>query len=311
MHLDTKFIHSDMTISTHARLGVLIGLALIAPALSTPLSVQAAQTCVFTTDLTLGTESEDVRCLQRYLNANGFQVSATGVGSPGYETTQYKSLTVAAVTRWQTAKGVLPATGTFGQKSRAKYAALVLSSTPVVPATPTVPTAPVTSSIENQTREALIKAKVSLNEIQDDIEEAEDDGDDVGDAQEYLEKAEDYMIDALYAFLEKDFADALDSSLSLSKAIRDARSEIRDNIDEEDKAKEAITDAEDAIDEAQEAIDEADEDGDDVDDAEDKLEEAKDKLDEADDAWKDDDFEEAYDLAREAEQLAEDAEDEL
>lgn len=304
-----------MTITQTWRTSALIALAVVTTMVAAPADAFAAEKCAFTKDLTIGYVGEEVRCLQKYLNANGYIIAATGVGSTGHETTQYKALTQAAVKQWQLANGIIPSTGTFGAKSRAMYATLTSVSTPTTPSVPvvvpTTPTIPSTSSVESQTRESLIKSKDSLAEIQDDIDEAEDDGDDIGDAREYYDEARDELFDAFYYFLKREYANALDSSLTLAKKIRDARDEIRQNIDEEDKAKEALTDADDTIEEAQDAIDEADADGKNVNDAEDLLDEAKDAYEEADDLFRDDEFEDAYDRAKEAEQLAEDAIDEL
>lgn len=77
--------------------------------------------CLFTRDLSLGKSGEDVRCLQKYLNATGFTIAPSGPGSSGSETTYYGNLTRQSVIRWQRAYGVTPAIGYFGKKSRAKY----------------------------------------------------------------------------------------------------------------------------------------------------------------------------------------------
>ncbi|MEK7101105.1 MAG: peptidoglycan-binding protein [Patescibacteria group bacterium] len=301
-----------MTITQTWRTSALIALAVVTTMVAAPAEAFAAEKCAFTKDLTIGHEGEEVRCLQKYLNANGYIVAATGVGSTGKETSQYKALTQAAVKQWQLANGIIPSTGTFGAKSRAMYATLTSVSTPTVPVVvPTTPTVPSTSSVESDTRESLLKAKDSLNEIKDDIDEAEDDDNDIGNAKEYYEEAQEELFDAFYYFLKREYANALDSSLTLAKKIRDARNEIRENIDEEDKAREAIADAENAIEDAQDAIDEADDRGKNVNDAEDLLDEAKDALEEAEDLLRDDELEDAYDRAKEAEQLAEDAEDEV
>jgi len=77
--------------------------------------------CTFTRSLFLGVAGEDVKCLQQYLNGAGHQVSASGAGSPGSETTYYGSRTQGAVASWQAANGVAPAAGYFGPISQAKY----------------------------------------------------------------------------------------------------------------------------------------------------------------------------------------------
>lgn len=111
--------------------------------------LQAAQggavaACSFTKDLTVGSTGEDVRCLQKYLNAAGHQVAASGVGSAGNETTYFGSLTRAAVAKWQAANSVSPAVGYFGSISRAKYTAVAGATT--VPGAPGVPGVPVPAS---------------------------------------------------------------------------------------------------------------------------------------------------------------------
>ncbi len=88
--------------------------------------------CAFSANLYLGVSGDAVKCLQQYLNGAGFQVAASGVGSPGSETMFYGSLTQAAVAKWQAANGVSPAAGYFGPKSRAKYTALAGVTPPVV-----------------------------------------------------------------------------------------------------------------------------------------------------------------------------------
>ncbi len=51
----------------------------------------------------LGDKGEDIRDLQRYLNAHGFSVASSGAGSPGKETTLLGELTKAALVRYQEA----------------------------------------------------------------------------------------------------------------------------------------------------------------------------------------------------------------
>ena len=78
----------------------------------------------FARDLTSGSTGNDVKVLQVWLNANGFQVAASGPGSPGNETTMFGGLTRAAVAKFQAAKGISPAAGYFGPKTRAVVNAL-------------------------------------------------------------------------------------------------------------------------------------------------------------------------------------------
>jgi len=78
----------------------------------------------FTRNLTVGSTGSDVKCLQVLLNANGFQVSATGAGSPGMETTYFGSKTLVAVRAFQVSKGWTPA-NQAGPMTRAALNALI------------------------------------------------------------------------------------------------------------------------------------------------------------------------------------------
>jgi hypothetical protein len=88
-------------------------------------------------DLTLGSRGAAVKDLQKFLNANGAQVAASGAGSPGNETETFGPLTQAALAKWQAANGVSPAAGYFGPRTRAKLS--TLSAAPSAPTTPTTP----------------------------------------------------------------------------------------------------------------------------------------------------------------------------
>lgn len=55
----------------------------------------------FTRNLRVGTQGEDVRELQKFLNAQGFLVSARGNGSVGKESTYFGAATVRALIRFQ------------------------------------------------------------------------------------------------------------------------------------------------------------------------------------------------------------------
>ena len=77
----------------------------------------------FTRDLTVGSKGADVTALQDALKAGGYMsASATGY---------FGALTKAGVIAWQTAKGVTPAAGYFGAKSRAAFGGV--STTPTTP----------------------------------------------------------------------------------------------------------------------------------------------------------------------------------
>ncbi len=70
--------------------------------------------CVFTTDLSIGSRGEEVRCLQQSLIAMGYAIAAGATGYFGDETR-------AAVGAWQRDTGVRPSVGYFGPISRAKW----------------------------------------------------------------------------------------------------------------------------------------------------------------------------------------------
>ncbi|MEK7148144.1 MAG: peptidoglycan-binding domain-containing protein, partial [Patescibacteria group bacterium] len=92
----------------------------------------AAGACGFTKDLTVGSKSDDVKCLQNYLKGAGhFTGDATGY---------FGSITKGAVSAWQAANGVTPAAGYFGSVSRAKYGAAPVATTPTTGGTTPVST---------------------------------------------------------------------------------------------------------------------------------------------------------------------------
>ena len=74
---------------------------------------------MFKANLTVGSLGSEVKALQEFLNAKGYTVSTSGAGSPGNETTKFGSLTKAALIKYQKAKGITPAVGYFGAKTRA------------------------------------------------------------------------------------------------------------------------------------------------------------------------------------------------
>ncbi|TSC62089.1 MAG: peptidase M23 [Parcubacteria group bacterium Athens0416_74] len=78
----------------------------------------------FTRNLFLGVNGEDVRVLQKLLNARGYTVAVSGAGSAGYETSYFGPATKAAVIRFQVAHSIEPAVGYFGPISQAALASL-------------------------------------------------------------------------------------------------------------------------------------------------------------------------------------------
>jgi peptidoglycan hydrolase-like protein with peptidoglycan-binding domain/cellobiose-specific phosphotransferase system component IIA len=298
-----------------------------------PHSSSAATSCSFTKDLQMGSEGEDVRCLQKYLNANGFVITQSGGGAPGNETTEFKSLTQAAVMKWQAANNVSPASGYFGPKSRQAYGTGVSGG-----ANPSV----LGASTEGASNAALVAQVVTLkanlaaaltgqtsvvktdkdvtdvqNRIEDLIdmmEDAQDDVDDIDDkgdakdAEDSLRDARSSFFDALRAYLDGDYSEAEDLLDDAEGYVDDALDIAGDSgSDVEDD----LNDAFDDLDDAWDAFDEAENNGDRTGDAEDYLDEAEDLLNDAEDALDDGDDDEAADLIDEALDLIDDAYDEL
>jgi peptidoglycan hydrolase-like protein with peptidoglycan-binding domain len=62
---------------------------------------------------------DDVKALQIYLNTHGYTITSSGPGSSGQETNRFGGLTRAALAKFQKGKGISPAAGYFGPKTRA------------------------------------------------------------------------------------------------------------------------------------------------------------------------------------------------
>lgn len=91
---------------------------------------------VFTRDLTLGVQGNEVTSLQQFLIAQGHTIPAGATGYFGGQTQQ-------ALTKFQVAQGISPAVGYFGPVTRAKaqnLCTLVVTPAPTTPTTPTTPT---------------------------------------------------------------------------------------------------------------------------------------------------------------------------
>lgn len=71
-----------------------------------------------TLNLKEGQTNSQIKILQQYLNSNGFIVAKNGVGSNGKETNYFGPLTKAALKKFQKSKGIKPASGYFGPKTK-------------------------------------------------------------------------------------------------------------------------------------------------------------------------------------------------
>lgn len=86
----------------------------------------------------MGSSGADVRALQQWLNGQGFQVAASGAGSPGNESEYFGSLTRAALAKWQAANSVSPAVGYFGPITRSRISSVAGAPAPA-PGAPQLP----------------------------------------------------------------------------------------------------------------------------------------------------------------------------
>jgi len=160
---------------------------------SAPLFVHAqiGNECAFSRTLEMGVDGEDVRCLQTFLNETGFTVAESGPGSPGNETSLYRTLTEEAVVAWQQAKNVSPSSGVFGPVSQAAYLLALIdtlestvaeqtgATTPKPEPTPEPEVAGVSTSAQAEDEKAAAKlVEDAFRMLRDADEEVEDFNDD-------------------------------------------------------------------------------------------------------------------------------------
>jgi len=115
----------------------------------------------FTQDEHFGLSGGQVMWVQEFLNGHGFQVAASGAGSPGNETAYFGGLTRAAVARWQAAAGISPAVGYWGPLSRAKANAICAGSTTTTTTTTTSTGAGITVTAGAQPANSLAPMKAT------------------------------------------------------------------------------------------------------------------------------------------------------
>lgn len=82
-------------------------------------STTPASPGAFMRNLSVGMTGDDVKALQIYLNTHGYTITSSGPGSSGQETNRFGGLTRAALAKFQKGKGISPAAGYFGPKTRA------------------------------------------------------------------------------------------------------------------------------------------------------------------------------------------------
>lgn len=105
-----------------------------------PTSGGSAGVCpALSRSLQQGSTGADVMALQKFLNASAAtQVSVSGAGSPGLESSYFGPATFAAVKKFQTLNNV-SSIGIVGPQTRAAIAAVCGNTTPGTPTTPTGP----------------------------------------------------------------------------------------------------------------------------------------------------------------------------
>ena len=226
-----------------------------------------AEECAFSQTLDVGVVDESVRCLQVYLNENGYQLAEEGPGSPGSETNKYGALTKTAVSKWQEDKGVTPTMGIFGPKSQAMYKAELLRAqvaqleaetdggSTVVATTPTPQplVAGASTDADGEERKgAEVRLKDVMKMILDTYDEMEDERDDEDEEVAKIDEDLRDVIENLFAALELFFdGDYEDAEAEADEALDDATEAFEDAGGESkaSEAKDEIEDAEDLYDE--------------------------------------------------------------
>ncbi len=286
--------------------------------------------CVFDGSLLeVGVVDESIRCLQQYLNTNGYQLTSEGPGSPGNETNKYGGLTRDAVIKWQQDKGITPAMGIFGPKSQAMYKAEVLKAQvasleaqksqqlPVaIVTTPTPQVAGVSTDAKSKAqKEAESQIKNVMKMILDAYDQIDDlrdeDPDESEDLTEEVRDSVNNLFVALKIYFAGDYVMATEEANDLiedmsGKSVKSGKSD-----EDADAAADAIEDAEGELNDAWEEIYEAEEDGKRTREAEKYLNKAENLINEARDAFEDEDYDEAMELIDEVFGAIDDALDEL
>lgn len=89
----------------------------VAPNTQTPVPSSSGK-YIFTKTLSLGSNNEEVRQLQIFLNNKGYTVTSSGPGSKGNETIYFGNATKKALIKYQTDNKIYPSSGLFGPITR-------------------------------------------------------------------------------------------------------------------------------------------------------------------------------------------------
>ncbi len=295
-------------------------------------ATRAAPACDLTRDLDIGMEGKDVLCLQQWLNAEGYTLTESGPGAPGFETERFGALTRDALARFQKDRALAPALGFLGPKTRLLIVSVPGKTvTPALPPESAVATAPKTQVSDVQSAAtanmsdadrartemllSLLESKGLVGSVRDDAEEEEDDEDgDVGDGFEERVMAAIEMLRNAEAKIKKGTVSAEQLTVARNN-FEDARDDLFDAVyayfkGKTDKADELIDDAENNAEDAFRdagGVTRDDEMEDRIDSIDDAIDDAWDELDEREDAG--DDTDDAEELLTEAEELLQEAED--
>lgn len=309
------------------------------------LTAAIAPSCTFDRDLDVGIEGDDVLCLQKYLNRVGFPIADAGPGSPGNETNRFGGLTRDALAKWQADKGIAPASGFLGPRTRAALLAGMTAgvSTPIAE----TPRTPTPTKLGSELEEALAMlpaedraqaqqlltlfaslgltsggdgAETSDEDEESADEDADEEDDDDSSATSLDDTTADLIRDAIRMIRDADEAiDEGDATAEELVRARDNYQDARDDLldameayldgdteDAQDAAEDAYDNAEDAFKDAGGVTDE-DEAEERLDELEDELDDARDTLEERDDDG--DDVSEGEELLDDAEDLLDEAAD--
>lgn len=180
-------------------------MAQIATLSGTTSTGSTAAACTFTRALTVGSQGEDVKCLQTYLTPTYFTNAG---GATGY----FGPVTAAAVAAWQSANGVMPAAGYFGPVSQAKYTALMAAA----PATPGEDDSDEDTSSDELSGEASLDSFEIDSASDDEVEEGAEDAEvavatvEFADGDASISRIDVSFVDASTSPVDTDAWDVLD-----------------------------------------------------------------------------------------------------
>lgn len=287
---------------------------------------QVAGDCGFVGTLEMGMDNEQVLCLQKFLNSNGFVIAESGPGSAGKETTMFRTLTKEALIKWQESHNISPATGVFGEKSKAAYlldlvekitndqqsqSVAVTESVPESEYTVSADVTEIDDEAKTNAERQISSALAMIIDTYDELEDVRaDDPDEADDIEKDLRDSMRDLFDSLKTYFDGDFGEAE----GLAKnALNDATDYFEDAGGEsaKGKAEDVIDDVEDFYEEIEELLSDATDEDVDVGDAPELLGEARGLLDEADSAFSEGVYKQAISDASDAEDLLNEAEDEI